>query len=476
MERSRKLKVWEAWAISLGLMAPTLAMAGNGQGLIASVGKAIPLVFVCGLVAVALVAFGFLRLVRIYHHAGSAYAFVGATLGPRSGLLAGFALLGTYLFFSIATLAALGAFTNALLAELQPGVDKPFGLPWIVSALIGAALSAYLNNRDCGMLTKVLMIIEGIGILFMAILVAVIFDHGGAETTHVDFSSFSLDGVGLSAVAAAVVAAFLSWAGFEACATLGEETDDPRRNIPYALVGSVALTGVLFIVVMFAQTIGFGTDAAGLAAFQHSANTLGSLAKQYVGPTFAAMVIVTGVVSALASHLSSVAAASRLVFALARDELGPAPLAWINPHSGQPRNAAWLIVAISALVDGIAYCTGHPKIATSDAAIGVFFYFGIVGTVCLMIVYLMLELATIRLIASGRLRIGKWEIMVPALAAAVLILALYFSLADEWHPLAAAAVALAWCALGSATIALAPDRMRSIGEKLADDLHLSNQT
>ena len=50
-----------------------------------------------------------------------------------------------------------------------------------------------------------------------------------------------------------VVAAFLSWAGFEACASMGEETDDPGRNIPRALAGTLILTGVLFVVVMFAQ-------------------------------------------------------------------------------------------------------------------------------------------------------------------------------------------------------------------------------
>jgi hypothetical protein len=53
MEPGRKLKLWEAWAASLGLMAWTLAMGGNGQDLVASVGKAILMVFVFGLGAVA---------------------------------------------------------------------------------------------------------------------------------------------------------------------------------------------------------------------------------------------------------------------------------------------------------------------------------------------------------------------------------------------------------------------------------------
>ena len=44
---------------------------------------------------VGLVAYGFVRLASEFSHAGSVYAFVGNTLGPRPGFLAGWALLGT---------------------------------------------------------------------------------------------------------------------------------------------------------------------------------------------------------------------------------------------------------------------------------------------------------------------------------------------------------------------------------------------
>ena len=74
-----------------------------------------------------------------------------------------------------------------------------------------------------------------------------------------------------------MVAAFLSWAGFEACASMGEETDNPGRNIPRALAGTLILTGVLFVVVMFAQVVGFGTDQAGLDAFQEFGKHVGRL-------------------------------------------------------------------------------------------------------------------------------------------------------------------------------------------------------
>lgn len=111
-------------------------------------------------------------LTQYYNHTGSAYGLVGITVGPRAGFFSGFAIMGTYLFFSIATLAALGAFTNAFLAALFPG--QGIQIPWFVTACIGAIFSWLLNTRDGQTVARVLMIIEGLGIVLMLILAAVI--------------------------------------------------------------------------------------------------------------------------------------------------------------------------------------------------------------------------------------------------------------------------------------------------------------
>ncbi|WP_276821962.1 hypothetical protein [Mycolicibacterium mageritense] len=55
----RRLPFWVALALSVATVGPTLAMSGNGQGLIGTVGKAIPLVFLIGLVGVSLVGYSF---------------------------------------------------------------------------------------------------------------------------------------------------------------------------------------------------------------------------------------------------------------------------------------------------------------------------------------------------------------------------------------------------------------------------------
>lgn len=463
----RKLKLWEALALSLGLMGPTLAMSGNGQGIIGTVGKAVPLVFLLGFIGVALVAYGFIRLTQRYNHAGSAYALVGVTLGPRAGFVAGFALLGTYAFFAICTPSIFGAFLNAFMTSV--GGDNALQLGFGISAAICLLVSAYLNTRDTTTVSRVLLVIEGVGIASMIVLVIAIFGHGGADSTGVDVSVFSPAGVGVGPVIAAVVAAFLSWAGFEACASLGEETDNPRRNIPRALFGSVLLTGVLFVIVMFAQTIGFGTDEAGLAAFQGSGSTLGELGETYVAHWFSLLVLVTAVLSAFASNLSSVTSAARLILALARDGFGPPALAKVSDHHETPRNAVLTITAVAIVANLVMWLTGWPDMGTGDAGIDAYFFFAVTGATCLLFAYLLVEVAVFAAWRRKLIKVKAAELVLPALGAIVIIVVIGSGVKDATG-FSPTYVALAWVLIGIVIAALNGRLAKRIGASLTKEL------
>ncbi|MGD9622625.1 MAG: APC family permease [Mycolicibacterium sp.] len=476
--RRRQLPFWVALALSVATVGPTLAMAGNGQGLIATVGKAVPLVFVIGLFGVALVGYSFVRLTRYLNHAGSAYALVGGTVGPRAGFFSGFAMLGAYVGFSIGTLALTAAFTNAFLAELQHDRDHPYQLPWLVPVVVAAALSLLLTGRDIRFLAKILLAIEGVGIVAMVVLAAVIFARGGAPSTGIDFGAFSLTGVSPSAVLGGVVAAFLSWAGFEACTSMGEETNHPRRNIPRALAGTLLLTGVLFVVVMFAQTVGFGTDQAGLNAFERSANTLGELAGTYVGAWFSLAIIFTGAVGAFGCHMATAATSGRILFAFGRDGFGPKSLSHIDPRTGGPRRATWLVVAVSVTVTVVCGATGWPAANTGNRAIDTYFLFALAGSVCLMVCYLLVEVAAAWFVGAPRFAwvhggTGRAAgVTLPVLGALVIVVVLWSNVHDATSWLDAPILGLYWCAIGL-IIALGASRMaKRVGRALAAELEL----
>src|SRR3954453_12662080 len=80
-------------SISIGVMAPTLAMSITGIAAARLVGRAAPLAYLVAAARGALVAYGFVRLSGEVASAGSVYAFVGHAIGPRAGMLCGWALL-----------------------------------------------------------------------------------------------------------------------------------------------------------------------------------------------------------------------------------------------------------------------------------------------------------------------------------------------------------------------------------------------
>ena len=145
----------------------------------------------------------------------------------------------------------------------------------------------------------------------------------------------------------ASVFAFLSWAGFESGTALGEEADEPKRVVPRALLLAVVIGGVVYVFVMTAQSIGFGTDDAGIEAFATASSTLTALSSTYIGSWFAIGISVIAFFVAFAAFLSSTAAASRLLFALARDGFGPAAFAKRNETTGVPTTTVIFSVVLA---------------------------------------------------------------------------------------------------------------------------------
>ena len=170
--RMGSLSIWEAIGISVALMAPSMAANINPQGTVGQVGRAVPLAFVFATVGVLLVSYGIVRLCQHYNHSGSVFGFVGVTLGPRSGVLAGWALIGTYMFYACVTSAAAGIFGSNFLDRIGVWNNPPGWSQFMIAfiALAGAFVLATFPARSA---TRLLLSLEGITVILI-IVVAVI--------------------------------------------------------------------------------------------------------------------------------------------------------------------------------------------------------------------------------------------------------------------------------------------------------------
>jgi len=362
---SRELNLWEAVGISVALMAPSMAANINPQGMVGSVGRAVPLTFAIATLGVLLVAYTFVRLTQRFHHSGSVYGFVGATLGPRAGVVAGWGLLGTYTFYAVVTATASSRFLVAFLDGTGIWSSPPDGIVLLLVALVLLGVLG-LTVSPVRLGTRVLLAVEaGTVALILLVAVAVLVKLAGGQGpggSGLSGSPFVLPpGADASAVFLGVVFGFLSFAGFEAAATLGEETRHPRRNIPRAILGTAVFGGVYFVFVTWVEVLGFGTDAKGLAAFGSSGSLFGDLGARYVGPWVGDLISLGAAISAFGCALACSVGASRLLYAMARDGLAPPALARVSAARHTPVVAAAVIAIGAAVIELLMWSRPRPR-------------------------------------------------------------------------------------------------------------------
>jgi len=473
----RELSVWEAIGLSLALMAPSMAANINPQATAGTVGRAVPLAFLLATMGVLLIAYTFVRLCQRFHHAGSVYGFVGATLGARSGVVAGWSLMGTYVFYGVVTSTAAGIFGAAALDSLHLWSDQPPWAGFVVAAiaLLLVLLLAIVRVRGG---TRVLLTIEGLTvalILIVAVVVLVRLATGTAPDGHrIDFSVFApAPGTDVSALFLGIVFGFLSFAGFEAAATLGEETRDPRRTIPRAILGVAIFGGVYFVVVTAVEVMGFGADDAGVAAFTKSSSLMGDLGTSYLAAWVGDVITIGAAVSAFGCALACAVGAARLLFALGRDGVLPRVFGVVAPGRGTPVPATVVVVFAMYVVIAVAWFAlgGDPPT--------LFVASGTIGTLILLVVYALATIGAAKLLFfSGHTEVRVAEVAIPVLAIGLIGYTLFRNVYP--YPDGAAglypAVSAAWIVLGVLLVLVRPATARRAGAELTASEGLTDES
>jgi amino acid transporter len=457
----RELSFVEAIALSIGIMAPTAAMALNGSLAASTTGSAVPLAFLLATVAVGLASFSFIQFSRYFAHSGSVYAFNGIALGSRVGFFSGWALFGTYLAFTAASIAEVGDFAQTFLGDLHVNID------WLPLALIAGVIIWVLAYSDIALSTRLTLILEGISVLLIAVLTVVILTRGGASGT-LTAQPFTPGDQPFSNVGLAAVFGFLSFAGFEGAATLGEETRNPRRNIPIAILTAVIGTGLFYVIVTYAQTVGFGTDAAGIKAFSNSTAPLGDLSLRYMGVVMASFINLGATISAFASALGTANAGSRMLFSMGRDGFITDRLGTTSNRTGSPFIALAIVMVIAFAV--VLLWSQAPGI-TGAALFG---YLGSIGVFLILVAYILTNIGAIRFFTARR--IWTWQWIIPVAAILILAYTLYSNLYPVPQPPANILpyIALVWLLIGLIVIFVSPNLVRRIGEhfKASEGLHI----
>ena len=163
---------------------------------------------------------------------------------------------------------------------------------------------------------SLLLSVEGITVVLIVVIAIVVLVRMLAGSAP-GGASFTLDvfkvapGTDTSSLFLGIIFGLLSFAGFEAAATLGEEAHEPRRDIPRAILGTAIFGGVYFTFVTAIEMMAFGPDAEGVKKFIASPALMGDLGTSYIGSWVGDLVTLGASISAFGCCLACVVGASR---------------------------------------------------------------------------------------------------------------------------------------------------------------------
>ena len=362
------LTLLDVIAQSIGFIGPVFAAAFfiptivgaslNGKG----AGIASPVSIIIAMIGMCAVAWIISRFARRIHAAGSLYDYVTEAFGERIGFVAGWVYYGGVIALTLAIGLAFGGFLHDTLF-FNHGVE----LEWFWYSIAFWVVAAAMMIRGVAISTRVQLVL-GVGsfLIILAFSIWVIIKVGGdGGLSGAPFNPSSSD-QGWNGIFFGVLYAVIMFIGFESSANLAEETKSPRKHLPLAIFGSCIAVGIFYIIVTYAQAVGFGLSVQDwLAAFP----PLYALAAdpRFGSTLFGELVQWIVVIDIAAVGLGTAVGSSRGVFALARDGRLPKVLASVHPKYKTPWIASTaLAVASIILIIIIAATNGLMTVGEMD--------------------------------------------------------------------------------------------------------------
>jgi amino acid transporter len=383
--------------MAVATAAPITAMVGNvpisvgfGNGAYAPAG------YFVATIVLTLFAIGYAKMSKHITATGAFYGYISHGLGRIVGLGAGFLTALAYMVFEASLIGIFSFFGNDLFSSLFN-----VHVPWIVFALVMLAVNALLTYFDINLAAKVLGVFLVTEIVMLALMAfSVLFTGGGPQgwswgslNPLNGFHSLSgvvagPDGSTLAVAGSAGVGlffAFWSWVGFESSAMYGEESRNPKKIIPIAVVSSVIGIGVFYVLVSWLAIVGTGPDNA--VALAQDPATAGNIffnpVHEHLGQWAVDLFKILLMTGSFACGMAFHNCAARYLYALGREDVIPGMRKTVgatHPVHGSPHVAGFVQTGFATLVVLFFEVTGR------DPYTGLYGLMALLGTTAIMIV------------------------------------------------------------------------------------------
>lgn len=345
-DHDRTLGLFDLTILGVGAIIGTGILVLTGIVAAEDAGPAVTFSFLIAAIASGLIGLCYAELTTSIPNSGGAYVYSWVTLGQLPAFFTGWTLLGVYVATTATVANGWTGYLKSFLQEFDillpasllvpAGAGGIVNLPAVIMILLvtilltrGTGQSKFVNN--CLVCIKLL-------IIFLFIFVSV------RDVNPSNWHPFAPYGVRGIITGAGTV--FFSFLGFDALATSAEDAKDVQHTIPRAIVYSLVLSTILYIIVGLLMT--------GVVKYTRL-NVSEAMAFVLLsqGHRLAAQLVSAGaILGIIAVVYAFIYAGANITKAMSRGGFLPSHWAKLNSHSGSPNRALWIIGCLSALLAG----------------------------------------------------------------------------------------------------------------------------
>jgi amino acid transporter len=395
-----------------------------------------PLTYLIALVIATSLAIVLTQFARHLPSAGTYFTYTSRTVSPLFGWLVAW----MYFLYTPIIGAQIGDGMGSVVEELTRS-EYGFRFPWwlFLGLLTGiVALAAY---RGIELSTKLIIVFGSLEILIVTSLALTgLFNpgHGGFNVT-----GFNPSHIGnLSNFSLAIIFSIFAVGGWDAAAPLAEESENPRRNIPRAVLGAVILIGLYLVFCVWGLQVGWGTK--NLASLASSSLLPGLAAAKHLWHGAWVIALIALINSVIAVAIVCMTMTTRVWFAMGRIGALPHQLAKVHPRFRTPTNAIFVQTLVTIVIGfGVGFWFGPSDVYNVT---------GLMNLFALIPVYLVANYGIVRMYRGEfkhEFNIGK-HVIAPLIGSAGLVWLLYKSLnpfpaaPSKWAPI----IVVVWLVVG----------------------------
>jgi len=357
----RTLSLGSVVLFGIAYMTPIIVLGTFGI-LAQSTAGMVPAAYLAALVAMFFTAMSYGRMAQAFPVAGSAYSYVRKAISPKLGFIAGWAVLLDYLFLPMAIWLIGAAYLNSAFPSVPQWV-------WVLAFIGITSAINIVGLKLANGINALLMLVQFL-VLIAFVALCVHYIGGNPSQPLWTLTPFFNGQMQMPLIMSGAAIACYSFLGFDAVSTLTEETRDPRRTIPRAIMLITLIGGLIFVAVSY-----FVQIAHPSFEFANVDSAAYEIARNIGGDVFVSIFLIGLIVGQFASGLSAQASGSRLLYAMGRDGVLPKSFfGTLHARFGTPVNSILLCAVVALLALKLDVTT-----STSFINFGAFLAFSLVN-------------------------------------------------------------------------------------------------